>query len=301
MIEMKHSFKIIILFYLFLITIPSATHAQPNDRFIDNGDETITDSATGLMWRKSTPSPLIKPAVTWFKAVKECKELRLGNYSDWRLPTSEEWMTIIDANNEYPALVTMNPFQNVIVSGPYWTGTEYTYGAYPCDEYGCPVYAHVVLLYLGYLGHQRKDKTAFTWPVRSTIEIVKVPQKLTSKKPSAQKKMDKKALVKPQFLEEVDVEKVLVPQILLSNNFQLLGFNKEEQIDLGYYLQLPIQKESRVKIRSGDDGIETIFNLYGVNSRLVDLFNNNAEIFGLSIRGKIDLKNRHLVFYENIP
>jgi len=154
---------------------------------VDNGDETITDISTGLMWRKNTPSPIIRPAVTWLEAVKECEKLRLGGHSDWRLPTKEEWMTIIDTKNEYPALVTLNPFQNVIVNSPYWTGTEYTYNSdYPCDENGCPLYSHVALLYLGYFGHQRKDNMAFVWPIRSTIRIAKVSTTLTYKKQPAQ-------------------------------------------------------------------------------------------------------------------
>jgi hypothetical protein len=268
---------------------------------VDNGDNTITDITTGLMWRKNTPSPIIRSAITWLEAVKECKELRLGEYSDWRLPTKEEWMTIVDNNNEYPALVTLNPFQNVIVNSPYWTGTEYTYGSnYPCDEYGCPLYAHVVLLFLGYFGHQSKDNMAFIWPVRSTIKIAKVPTTLTYKKQPAQETIKKRAIAKPLFIEE-DIEKVLVQQILFSKEFQLLGFNNEEQVNLGSYLQIPIKKESKVRIRSIDGGIETIFNLYKIDRKVVDLFNQNSEFFGLSVRARIDSKKRSLIFLEQIP
>ncbi|MBW1769004.1 MAG: DUF1566 domain-containing protein [Deltaproteobacteria bacterium] len=296
-----HIIMITLFSCFFSLTITPFIYAQSNSRFVDNGDETITDTATGLMWKKNTPSPLIRPASTWMKAVKECEELRLGGYSDWRLPTKEEWLTIIDTKNEFPALVTLNPFQNVIVNSPYWTGTEYTFGSnYPCDENGCALYSHVVLLYLGYFGQQRKDKRAFLWPIRSTMKIAKVPTTLTYKKLPAQETIKKRAIAKP-LLEEGKVEIILVQQTLLSKEFQLLGFNKEEQVNLGFYLQIPIKKDSKAKIRSREGGIETIFNLYKIDRRVVDLFNHNSKNFGLSVRGMIDSTKGLLIFHEQIP
>lgn len=49
--------------------------------FADNGDGTITDEVTGLMWTKSAYSD-IKPQSPW-----ECK---VAGYSNWRLPTLVE-------------------------------------------------------------------------------------------------------------------------------------------------------------------------------------------------------------------
>jgi len=125
----------------------------------------------------------------------------------------------------------------------------------------------------------------------------KVPTTLTYKKLPAQETIKKRAIAK-QLLEEGDIEKILVQQTLLSKEFQLLGFNKEEQVNLGFYLQIPIKKDSRARIRSIKGGIETIFNLYKIDNKIVDLFNHNSEIFGLSVRGMIDSTNKLLIFHE---
>ena len=152
----KRSLKYYSFLILFIAFIANPT--QATQRFLDNGDNTVTDLQSGLMWQKNTPSPIVSPAVTWSEAIRRCKSLRLGGYNDWRLPTKEEWETIIERNNQYPALVHPNPFGNVIVNSPYWTSSEYSFGPdYTCDSSGCPLKTHVVLLYLGYIGYQSKN------------------------------------------------------------------------------------------------------------------------------------------------
>lgn len=51
----------------------------------DNGDGTVTDSSTGLMWQK-TPECY----TGWSFALVYVRELSLGGHSDWRLPRIEE-------------------------------------------------------------------------------------------------------------------------------------------------------------------------------------------------------------------
>jgi hypothetical protein len=51
----------------------------------DNGDGTVTDSSTGLMWQK-TP----ECRTDWNSAIVYVRELSLGGHSDWRLPRIEE-------------------------------------------------------------------------------------------------------------------------------------------------------------------------------------------------------------------
>jgi len=72
-------------------------------RFVDNGNNTVSDRATGLMWVKepgacggafgSAGSP---SQMTWANAVSECLGLTYGGYSDWRLPTAKELMCLVD-------------------------------------------------------------------------------------------------------------------------------------------------------------------------------------------------------------
>jgi hypothetical protein len=63
--------------------------------FVDNGDGTITDEATGLMWQKSGSSR----TRTWVRAQTYVRGLNkdvFAGYSDWRLPTIEELASLVE-------------------------------------------------------------------------------------------------------------------------------------------------------------------------------------------------------------
>ena len=53
----------------------------------DNGDGTVTDVNTGLMWVKT---PDLRNKSTFAQAVAGAKTCRLAGYADWRLPTIKE-------------------------------------------------------------------------------------------------------------------------------------------------------------------------------------------------------------------
>ena len=57
-----------------------------NTRFIDNGDATVTDLKTGLMWATRDNGGNIY----WKKAGMYCLNYSGGGHTDWRLPTREE-------------------------------------------------------------------------------------------------------------------------------------------------------------------------------------------------------------------
>lgn len=69
--------------------------------FTDNGDGTITDNITGLMWQKNDGGEM-----TFENAQTYCENLTLGGYSDWRLPTGTELFGINNYSYANPALNT---------------------------------------------------------------------------------------------------------------------------------------------------------------------------------------------------
>jgi len=85
--------------------------------YIDNGDGTVTDSTTGLMWEKTTaPTDMTQPA-----AVTYCATMATtGGHSDWRLPSKIELVSIVDYGRSKPSI-------NPIFIGPpatsYWSST----------------------------------------------------------------------------------------------------------------------------------------------------------------------------------
>lgn len=71
----------------------------PQQRFVDNGDETVSDRKTGLMWKKTDTMTDLKKWVNYQDSVdyvRELKEKRFAGYDDWRLPTKDEMYSLYD-------------------------------------------------------------------------------------------------------------------------------------------------------------------------------------------------------------
>lgn len=69
------------------------------ERFVDNGDETVSDRKTGLMWKKTDTMSDLKKWVNYQDSVdyvRELKEKRFAGYDDWRLPTKDEMYSLYD-------------------------------------------------------------------------------------------------------------------------------------------------------------------------------------------------------------
>ena len=62
--------------------------------FTDNGDGTVTDTATGLMWQKDTQGG----QMDWDSAITYCENLSLAGHSDWYLPDLDELKSLIDTS-----------------------------------------------------------------------------------------------------------------------------------------------------------------------------------------------------------
>lgn len=76
--------------------------------FTDNGDGTVTDNVTGLMWQKSPDrdgNGAINAAdkLSYDNAAAEASSLNLGGYTDWRLPTIKELYSLIDFSGKDPS------------------------------------------------------------------------------------------------------------------------------------------------------------------------------------------------------
>ena len=92
-------------------------------RFTDNGDGTVMDHNTKLMWTKDADLCSTK---NWWDAANYCWDLTLANHSDWSLPYISELNTLIDEAQVDPAMPLDNPFTNV-QSDFYWSSTTNAY------------------------------------------------------------------------------------------------------------------------------------------------------------------------------
>ncbi len=86
--------------------------------FTDNGNGTITDNITGLMWQK-----IDNGESAWEFAVTNAPSVTNGGYTDWRLPTPTELFSMLNHNNN-PA-VDLNYFpNNPTGTAQYWWTTD---------------------------------------------------------------------------------------------------------------------------------------------------------------------------------
>ena len=92
-------------------------------RYQDNGDGTVTDMVTGLMWQQSVTSNK-----TWEQALAHCEGLDLGGYTDWRLPSAKELRSLVDTSRSNPAIDTTY-FPDTPAAW-FWTGTTSAYKTY---------------------------------------------------------------------------------------------------------------------------------------------------------------------------
>ncbi|MGQ9592618.1 MAG: Lcl C-terminal domain-containing protein [Planctomycetota bacterium] len=84
-------------------------------RFVDNGDGTVSDLCTGLMWEKNTAPG----SYTWQQALSYCEGLTLAGYTDWRLPNIRELQSIVDYGRSGPSIGP--PF--TAFSSWYWSSS----------------------------------------------------------------------------------------------------------------------------------------------------------------------------------
>lgn len=93
-------------------------------RFFDNGDGTVTDIATGLMWVKDIVAAGLGSPLYWYDAIDACENLNYAGHNDWRLPNINELMSIIDHSKFDPAWDTaIFPYPPSSWT-PFWSSTN---------------------------------------------------------------------------------------------------------------------------------------------------------------------------------
>ncbi len=113
----------------------STTYGQNN--FIDNGDGTITDLATGLMWLQNDSGAYPSAGsqgdgtLDWPEALAWAEGLAHAGYNDWRLPDAKQLHTIVDYTRAPDAAIAANQtaaidpvFQITETESWFWTSTS---------------------------------------------------------------------------------------------------------------------------------------------------------------------------------
>ena len=114
---------------------------------------TYTDTKTGLIWARN--GNINRIMMNWNESVVVAKNTFYGGYSDWRLPTIEEFEAFAKLGGSNPSSwFNANGFYNV-QAGLYWSGTD-----------DGPHSARYVDMSNGKAAHYPKSLDFFVWPVR---------------------------------------------------------------------------------------------------------------------------------------
>ncbi len=135
-----------------------ANYPGASTSYTDNGDGTVTDNNTGLIWQQNTADTNLDGAITsddkktWEGADTYCsKGLDTGGRT-WRLPEVMELESIVDYSG---TAVISSPF--TCVSGAYWSSDA------PDDDDGSSVIAWYVSFPSGHS----------YWPSKATYNYVR--------------------------------------------------------------------------------------------------------------------------------
>ena len=119
--------------------------------FADNGDGTVTDYVTGLMWQQENDDEIRD---SWI-AADYCKNFELAGHTDWRLPGEYELQGLIDYGRYDPAIDTI-----------YFPGTNPSYYWSSVLSARYSVAAWYVQFYDGYIGNETRTQDYYVRCVR---------------------------------------------------------------------------------------------------------------------------------------
>ncbi len=134
----------------------------PEPRFTDNGNGTVTDNLTGLIWLKNANCFGIE---TWTQALADVNGFLMSGQcglsdgsvlTDWRLPNRKELSSLVDFGESSPVLPLGHPFTSV-QSSNYWSSSSFVVD---------PDVAYVVNMGEGSMLGFGKTGVLSVWPVR---------------------------------------------------------------------------------------------------------------------------------------
>jgi hypothetical protein len=152
----------------------------PSPRFTNNGNGTVTDHLTGLIWLQN--ANCANALRDWTTALRNVMELNLvgtmnskpcgdtsnsgSHQTDWRLPNVKELQSLIDFAYENPALSNAAGTAKWSTAGDAFIGVQSDYYWSSSTHAASTDIAWYVYLYGGNVNGDNKTAEYYVWPVR---------------------------------------------------------------------------------------------------------------------------------------
>ena len=126
----------------------------------NTNQDVVIDNDSGLMWPRLASVNSLQ--LDWTNAISHCDNLETNGYSDWRLPSIEEFSRdvtygsstgLVDSTS--PSLPTGHPFINI-----------WDYGWWSSTTTGVPASAYTVWVPSGGVASETKVTVYYIWPCR---------------------------------------------------------------------------------------------------------------------------------------
>lgn len=132
--------------------------AWPSPRFVDNGNGTVTDALTGLMWIKAPHALSGNDYVkSWSGGLSLCNALVFAGHDDWRLPNLFELQSLRDLSQTSMATWLNSQGFSGIKTPWYWSATV---------DAGNTANAWIININDGFPLSQSQAYGRYAWPVR---------------------------------------------------------------------------------------------------------------------------------------
>ena len=166
-----NTFTVICMFFLIGVLVP--VHAESKQKaaaetssITDNGNGTVTDRRTALIWQQGESGLLTLNAADAY-----CKELTVAGSNDWRLPNREELLTLVILDKKTNSIqFNSTAFLTAVMSedSNYWSFDTYN------------TYNWVVNIYTGKMGSYDKAGIGIARCVRGGLDA-KAKKKVAAK------------------------------------------------------------------------------------------------------------------------
>lgn len=107
---------------------PGNPRIAPDSRYTDNGNSTVTDNQTGLVWKQCSEGQAgagcsgVAQVLTWQSAISAGANSSFAGFNDWRVPNVKELESLIETGCYNPAINEVYfPNTSTFI---YWTSSS---------------------------------------------------------------------------------------------------------------------------------------------------------------------------------